>query len=126
MKTLIKFIKSIFCNTPTSTSPDDNPYCNDPIVIADLGRRIEHKEAFFNLYVRCSSDSGSHFPVYLAQMIRSCRLHMFSLPVNERQSFFDFCLVHKVDISIQSLEVANEQEKACLAKNNNQVSFKEA
>ncbi len=123
MKTLIKFIKSIFCNA-SSTATSDNPYCNDPIVIADLGRRVEHKEAFFNLYVRCSSDSGSSFPAYLAQMIRSCRLHMYSLPMNERQSFFNFCLDHKVDISVQSLEIATRNEMDCFAENNTQNSFK--
>ncbi|EIZ1085965.1 hypothetical protein MPI44_004513 [Klebsiella oxytoca] len=112
MKNLIKFIKSLFHKTSTAVSVA-TPYCNDPIVIEDLGRRIEHKEAFFNLYVRSTCDSGSRFPVYLAQMIRHCRLHMLSLPVEERQSFFDFCLMHKVDISDESLEIANQNERKC-------------
>jgi len=125
MKSLIKFIKSIFCNT-SSTAKTDNPYCNDPIVIADLGRRVEHKEAFFNLYLRCASTSESRFPVYLAQMIRHCRLHMYSLPVNERQSFFNFCLDHKVDISLESLEIANKRELECIAESTIQDSFNRA
>ncbi|HIC1988171.1 TPA: hypothetical protein ACW0Q5_002969 [Klebsiella pneumoniae] len=112
MKKLIEFINSVFRKTSSVVSVE-TPYCNDPIVIDDLGRRIEHKEAFFNLYVRSTCDSGSCFPVYLAKMIRHCRLHMLSLPVEERQSFFDFCLMHKVDISDESLEIANHNERKC-------------
>lgn len=117
MKSLIKFIKSIFRKASTVTSIE-TPFCNDPIVIEDLGRRIEHKEAFYNLYVRCTCDSGSHFPVYLAHMIRHCRLHMLSLPIEERQSFFDFCHMHKVDISDESLEIANQNERVCYTELN--------
>ncbi|HGO4662077.1 TPA: hypothetical protein MCO89_005832, partial [Klebsiella pneumoniae] len=62
MKKLIKFIKSVFRKTSSVVSVE-TPYCNDPIVIDDLGRRIEHKEAFFNLYVRSTCDSDSCFPV---------------------------------------------------------------
>lgn len=107
MKSFIKLIKSIF---QTNSDMTVTRFCNDPIVIEDLGRHIEHKEAFFNLYVHCLCESSDSFPVYLAKMIRHCRLHMFSLPVDEQQSFFDFCLTHKVDISLESLEEANKRE----------------
>ncbi|MEQ0217880.1 hypothetical protein ABLV18_27780 [Klebsiella sp. CN_Kp114] len=117
MKNLIKFIYFIFRKSSTVASTE-TLYCNDPIVIEGLGRRVGHKEAFFNLYVRSTCDSGSHFPVYLAQMIRHCRLHMYSLPTEERQSFFDFCLMHKVDISDESLEIANQNERECYTELN--------
>lgn len=117
MKSLIKFIKSIFRKSNTADTVETT-YCNDPIVIEDLSRRVEHKEAFFNLYVRSAHDSGSHYPVFLAHMIRHCRLHMVSLPPEERQSFFDFCLSHKVDISDKSLEIVGRHEKECYAELN--------
>lgn len=112
MKNLIKVVKSVFFKKQT-VSPIINSYCNDPIVIEGLGKRLEHKEAFFNLYIVSICDCGSHFSVYLAKMIRHCRLHMLSLPVEERQSFFNFCLTHKVDLSDESLEFANQKEREC-------------
>lgn len=123
MNILVKFLKSLSSSKNTATS-DSTLYCNDPIAIKDLGRRIEHKEAFFNLYVRCSCESRGSFHVYLANMIRHCRLHMFSLPVEDRQSFFDYCLVNKVDISHRSLEVANQNERAANAQMDAVISVK--
>lgn len=91
-------------------SVESDHYCNDPIVISDLGRRIEHKEAFFNLYVKSIQESSSSFHIYLARMIRGCRLHMLSLPIQEQQSFVEFCLSHKIDISDDALRVATSNE----------------
>lgn len=123
MKNFIKVIKSIFTkSTKTTINSVETLYCNDPIVIEDINRKIQHKEAFFNLYLRCSCESGSCFPVYLANMIRHCRLHMFSLPVEERQSFFNFCLAHKVDISHESLVIANNKEKECFMDTDNIIA----
>ncbi|EOC0012496.1 hypothetical protein ACI0X9_004226, partial [Cronobacter turicensis] len=111
MKTLFKSFKSFFAKFGCSFHESNDRYCNDPISIADIGRKVEDKEAFFNLYLRCASESCSSFPIYLAKMIRSCRYHLVSLPDERRKSFYQFCLDHKVDISNESLDAANSNER---------------
>jgi len=111
MKNLFKCFQSLLNKKGVNSVANQDTFCNDPIAIEDLGRRVEDKEAFFNLYVRCTCESCSSFPIYLAKMIRSCRLHMHSLPVKRQKSFFQFCLDHKVDISDESLEIANLNER---------------
>lgn len=117
---LIKNIATAFRSTQTNTSSDH--YCNDPIVIDDLGRKVCNKEAFFNLYTKAMEESNDSFKVYMVKMICSCRYHLVSLSLSEQQSFIDYCLENKVDISDEGLRLANEELTLSLTQSESFIS----